>query len=96
MYSTTQKKMTSIKDLIFLFLSVLLFVRVSLSNDKRSPENLTCVIEIHRTELQQNVNVTLQVTRSWAPLGVDRFYTLVKDVKYFDNSGFFRVSYSTL
>lgn len=32
----------------------------------------------------------VKVTRGWAPLGVDRFYTLVKH-HYFDNASFFRV-----
>lgn len=35
-------------------------------------------------------NVTLEVTRSWAPKGVDRFYNLVK-YGYFDDVRFFRV-----
>ena len=33
---------------------------------------------------------TITVTRAWAPLGADRFYTLVKH-HYFDNARFFRV-----
>jgi peptidyl-prolyl cis-trans isomerase A (cyclophilin A) len=33
---------------------------------------------------------TVTVTRAWAPLGADRFYTLVKH-HYFDNARFFRV-----
>jgi peptidyl-prolyl cis-trans isomerase A (cyclophilin A) len=33
---------------------------------------------------------TITVTRAWAPLGADRFYTLVKH-HYFDNAHFFRV-----
>jgi peptidyl-prolyl cis-trans isomerase A (cyclophilin A) len=32
----------------------------------------------------------VEVTRDWAPLGADRFYTLVK-TGFFDNSRFFRV-----
>ena len=32
----------------------------------------------------------IQVTRSWAPLGADRFYNLVKS-GYYDDVGFFRV-----
>jgi peptidyl-prolyl cis-trans isomerase A (cyclophilin A) len=35
-------------------------------------------------------NFTLKVTRAWAPLGVDRFYNLVRH-RFFDNSAFFRV-----
>ena len=34
--------------------------------------------------------IILLVTRSWAPLGVDRFYSLIQD-KYYDNAAFFRV-----
>jgi peptidyl-prolyl cis-trans isomerase A (cyclophilin A) len=33
---------------------------------------------------------TITITRAWAPLGADRFYTLVKH-HYFDNAHFFRV-----
>jgi peptidyl-prolyl cis-trans isomerase A (cyclophilin A) len=33
---------------------------------------------------------TITVTRAWAPLGADRFYTLIKH-HYFDNARFFRV-----
>jgi peptidyl-prolyl cis-trans isomerase A (cyclophilin A) len=33
---------------------------------------------------------TVTVTRSWAPLGADRFYNLVKH-HYYDNAAFFRV-----
>jgi len=35
-------------------------------------------------------DVTIEVTRAWAPLGVDRFYNLVKN-KFYDGAGFFRV-----
>jgi peptidyl-prolyl cis-trans isomerase A (cyclophilin A) len=35
-------------------------------------------------------DVTIHVTRAWAPLGVDRFYNLVAH-HYFDNASFFRV-----
>ena len=35
-------------------------------------------------------NFSVDVNRSAAPLGVDRFYSLVK-CKYFDGCGFFRV-----
>ena len=34
--------------------------------------------------------IVLQVTRSWAPLGVDRFYSLIKD-GYYNQAAFFRV-----
>jgi peptidyl-prolyl cis-trans isomerase A (cyclophilin A) len=33
---------------------------------------------------------TMTITRAWAPIGADRFYTLVKH-HYFDNAHFFRV-----
>lgn len=35
-------------------------------------------------------NFRVQVDRSWAPIGADRFYRLVKD-EFFDDAGFFRV-----
>lgn len=34
--------------------------------------------------------IVLQVTRSWAPIGVDRFYSLVQD-GYYNQGAFFRV-----
>ena len=34
--------------------------------------------------------ITIDCTREWAPLGADRFYTLVT-MGYFDDSAFFRV-----
>jgi len=33
---------------------------------------------------------TLEITRDWAPLGVDHFYELVQD-GYYNDDGFFRV-----
>jgi len=35
-------------------------------------------------------DVVIEVTRAWAPLGVDRFYNLVKN-RYYDGATFFRV-----
>ncbi len=35
-------------------------------------------------------NITIEVTREWAPLGADRFYNLVKN-GFFDGARFFRV-----
>ncbi|MFB3922823.1 MAG: peptidylprolyl isomerase [Terriglobia bacterium] len=35
-------------------------------------------------------DVVIEVTRAWAPLGVDRFYNLVKN-HYYDGAAFFRV-----
>ncbi len=75
---------------LLLFISLILFVPFSLT-DERAPEKFSCIMEITRTQAQETVNVTLDITRAWAPLGVDRFYTLVKQEKYYDNSGFFRV-----
>ena len=34
--------------------------------------------------------ITLAVTRSWAPIGVDRFYQLILD-NYYNNAAFFRI-----
>ncbi len=75
---------------LLLFISLILFVPFSLT-DERAPEKFSCIMEITRTQAKETVNVTLDITRAWAPLGVDRFYTLVKQEKYYDNSGFFRV-----
>src|SRR5579885_2139446 len=35
-------------------------------------------------------NFTVQIQRAWAPLGADRFYTLVQQ-RFFDGARFFRV-----
>jgi len=50
---------------------------------------------VFRVEFQTTVDndpssFVLEVTRSWAPLGADRFYELVMD-GYYDDNGFFRV-----
>jgi hypothetical protein len=34
--------------------------------------------------------VVLEITRAWAPLGVDHFYSLIQD-KFYDEAAFFRV-----
>ena len=35
-------------------------------------------------------DITIEVTRGWAPNAADRFYNLVK-IGYFDDTAFFRV-----
>lgn len=34
--------------------------------------------------------IVMEVTRSWAPYGADRFYALIQD-EYYDEAAFFRV-----
>jgi len=34
--------------------------------------------------------IEMEITRSWAPLGVDRFYSLIQD-NYYECAAFFRV-----
>jgi peptidyl-prolyl cis-trans isomerase A (cyclophilin A) len=50
----------------------------------RAPETYQVKFETTRGDF------TMTVTRAWAPLGADRFYTLVKH-HYFDNAHFFRI-----
>ena len=39
---------------------------------------------------KESESIVLEVTRSWAPLGADRFYSLVKD-GFYNQAAFFRV-----
>ena len=52
--------------------------------DERSPDSYRVRFETSKGD------VVVEVTRSWAPLGADRFYTLVKS-GFFDGARFFRV-----
>jgi peptidyl-prolyl cis-trans isomerase A (cyclophilin A) len=52
--------------------------------DERSPDSYRVHFETTKGD------VVIEVTRSWAPLGADRFYTLVKS-GFFDGARFFRV-----
>jgi len=51
---------------------------------KRAPDNFQVTFQTTKGEVQLNV------TRSWSPYGVDRFYTLLNE-KYYNDNGFFRV-----
>jgi hypothetical protein len=50
----------------------------------RAPATVTADIETSRG------TITIELTRAWAPHGVDRFYNLAR-AGYFDDSRFFRV-----
>jgi len=50
----------------------------------KSPENFQVTFKTTKGVLELNV------TRSWAPYGADRFYTLLQD-SYYNENGFFRV-----
>ena len=52
--------------------------------DQRAPERFRVRLDTTRGA------IVIDCTRAWAPLGVDRFYTLVTS-GYFDDSAFFRV-----
>ena len=54
-----------------------LFVAVCVA--QQAPE--TFVVEFDTTVKQGTGKILLNVTRSWAPLGVDRFYQLITQVK---------------
>lgn len=51
---------------------------------QKAPENYEVKFKTTRGDF------TIQVTRSWSPLGADRFYNLVKG-HFYDNTAFFRV-----
>ncbi|KAL0479942.1 peptidyl-prolyl cis-trans isomerase [Acrasis kona] len=76
----------------FALASVLLLLIIGeVLSETQAPEQFSCILEITRTELGKSENVTINIHRSWSPIGVDRFYTLIKEEKYYDDSGFFRV-----
>src|SRR5215471_11727015 len=54
------------------------------SSEKPAPAQYKVLLQTSRGD------VTIEVTRDWAPRGADRFYTLVKD-GFFDEARFFRV-----
>lgn len=52
--------------------------------DARAPERFRVRLDTTRGP------IVIECTRAWAPLGVDRFYTLVRE-RYYDDSALFRV-----
>jgi peptidyl-prolyl cis-trans isomerase A (cyclophilin A) len=54
------------------------------SSEKPGPAQYKVLLQTSRGD------VTIEVTRDWAPRGADRFYTLVKD-GFYDGAEFFRV-----
>jgi len=52
--------------------------------DERAPDTFTIVLDTTKGE------VLIDVTRSWAPIGADRIYSMVR-LGYFDDTAFFRV-----
>lgn len=54
------------------------------ATDARAPERFRVRLDTTRGA------IAVDCTRAWAPLGVDRFYTLVTS-GYYDDSAFFRV-----
>jgi len=54
------------------------------SSEKPSPAQYKVLLQTSRGD------VTIEVTRAWAPRGADRFYQLVKE-GFFDGTKFFRV-----
>jgi peptidyl-prolyl cis-trans isomerase A (cyclophilin A) len=54
------------------------------ANNETAPETYKAQFETSKG------NITIEVTRAWAPLGADRFYTLVKN-GFFEGARFFRV-----
>src|SRR5690348_2271172 len=56
----------------------------SAAGDERAPDSYRVRFETSKGDF------VVQVTRSWAPLGADRFYTLVAN-GFYDGARFFRV-----
>ncbi|HVX67445.1 MAG TPA: peptidylprolyl isomerase [Bryobacteraceae bacterium] len=54
------------------------------ANNETAPETFKAQFETSKG------NFTIEVTRAWAPLGADRFYSLVKN-GFFEGARFFRV-----
>ncbi len=70
-----------------LFLSALAFwgaPAIVVAVDERAPERFR--VRLHTTKGA----IVIDCTRTWSPLGADRFYTLVR-AGYFDDSPWFRV-----
>jgi peptidyl-prolyl cis-trans isomerase A (cyclophilin A) len=53
----------------------------------RQPAPAVCVVRLETTK----GNVDIEVTRAWAPLGADRFVSLIRH-GYYDGTRFFRVT----
>ncbi len=76
-----------IRKLACCFALPALFVVILLqgcSSEKPAPAQFKVLLQTSRGD------VTIEVTRAWAPRGADRFYQLVKD-GFFDGAKFFRV-----
>lgn len=58
------------------------------SPEVTAPESFTVYFN---TSASTDQLISLEVTRSWAPLGADRFYGLMLD-NYFDCASFFRIA----
>lgn len=59
--------------------------------DTRSPESYTVSFSTNAVINGKEAEpIVMQVTRSWAPLGSDRFYSLLKD-GFYNQAAFFRV-----
>jgi hypothetical protein len=67
----------------------LLLLLVAISLAQQAPE--TFVVQFDTTVNNGAGSILLNVTRSWAPIGVDRFYQLLTQVQYYNENGFFRV-----
>jgi peptidyl-prolyl cis-trans isomerase A (cyclophilin A) len=70
--------------LLALLAFIALGLQQSCSSEKPGPAQYKVLLQTSRGD------VTIEVTRDWAPRGADRFYTLVKD-GFFDGAEFFRV-----
>ena len=73
---------------LILFSGVVVCVpEVSVGTDPRAPDHFT--VEFIPS-FSPSTPIVMNVTRAWAPLGVDHFYALLND-KFYDMAAFFRV-----
>ena len=70
------------------FVALLGLAAAAAAQDPQAPEVFQ--VEIETTIGDTKGRIILEVTRAWAPLGVDRFYALIQD-GFYDDAAFFRV-----
>ena len=72
------------------FVALLGLAAAAAAQDPQAPEVFQVEIETTIGDTKDQGRIILEVTRAWAPLGVDRFYELIQD-GFYDDAAFFRV-----